>query len=260
MHHSLTACLAAAVASLAAGAINALAGGGTLITFPVLVALGLGPVSANVTNTVALLPGYLGGAWAQRGVLAQGAQRGRLYRLVPAALAGGLVGALLLSATGERVFKAMVPYLILAAVLLLGFGERIKAGLLARSHGAGQAEGALPGAAAVAAISLASVYGGYFGAGVSVIILAVLGLALEGSLGELNALKQAISLAANLAAALFFSLSGPVDWIFACVMAGSALVGGALGGALAGRIKPGILRAAVVVAGSLVAGYYLFSG
>lgn len=270
MQHSLYACLLAAAVALAAGAINAIAGGGTLITFPVLTALGLGAVPANVTNTVALLPGYLGGAWAQRKLLSQPEQRGRLFRFMPAALAGGLLGALLLLATGEKAFRAIVPYLILLAVLLLTFGERIKAGLAARSLASrggaaprpvnARPEGALPGAAAVAAIGLASVYGGYFGAGVSVILLAVLGIALEGSLVELNALKQAISLAANLAAATFFAVSGRVDWILACVMATGALLGGAAGGALAGKLRPGILLWVVVILGTAVAAYYFLRG
>ncbi len=254
----------ASAAALAAGAVNALAGGGTLVTFPVLVALGLPPVSANVTNTVALLPGYLGGAWSQRSVLARSDQRGRLALLLPAAAAGGLAGALLLLFGDERIFRFLVPYLILLASGLLAFGERIKRGLAARQVARGgvgpermAGHPAGPSRTAVLAIAFASVYAGYFGAGASVIVLATLGIALDGPLSELNAVKQAVSLLGNLAAALFFSISGKVDWSFAAVMAVSALAGGTLGGTIAGRIKGPALRAAVVAVGIAIGAYYL---
>jgi uncharacterized protein len=263
MVHNLVNLALAAAAAAVAGAINALAGGGTLVTFPVLTALGLPAISANVTNTVALLPGYRGGAWAQAPVLARSDQRRRLRLFIPAALLGGLLGALLLLLTGEKAFRSLVPYLILLAAALLAFGERIKR-LIASRSGRGEAVSRAPGCGpdtgSVFALGAASVYGGYFGAGVSVIILAVLGIALDESLSELNALKQAISLACNLAAALFFAFSGRVDWVFAGVMAASALGGGTLGGALAGRLKSGVLRGIVVSAGVIVAAYYLIRG
>jgi uncharacterized protein len=251
----------ASVAAAAAGAVNALAGGGTLITFPVLTALGLPAVMANVTNTVALLPGYLGGSWAQRSVLAQPGQRRRLAAFIPAAAAGGLVGALLLFLGGEKAFRALVPWLILFAAGLLAFGGKIKSGLDARkSPSADSGAGSGPGPGPTLAIALASVYAGYFGAGASVISLAVLALALEGPLSELNAAKQAISLVGNLAAALLFSFSGRVDWTVAAAMAVSALAGGALGGLLAGRMKGPALRIAVVSIGLAVGAYYLIRG
>jgi uncharacterized protein len=261
MLHDPLALLIAGLAAAVAGAINALAGGGTLVSFPALTALGLAAVSANVTNTLALLPGYLGGAWAQRSALARPDQRRLLLLFLPAAVLGGLAGALFLLATGERTFRTLVPFLILAAVLLLGFGERIKRALAAASLARrGGRDGGLEGPRpwAVAAVGIASVYGGYFGAGVSVIILAVLAIAIEGPLNELSALKQAISLACNLSAALFFAFSGRVDWGFALVMAVGALCGGAIGGRLAGKMRPGALRAVVVVAGLAASAYYFF--
>lgn len=258
MTFGLTGYALAALASAVAGAINALAGGGTLLTFPVLTALGLSSVSANVTNTVALLPGYLGGAWAQRSVLARSEQRSRLLRLVPASLAGGLAGAFLLGLGGEGAFRAIVPYLILLASALLAVGDRVKALVASRSKDPTESGEGRLGAGSLAAIVAASVYGGYFGAGVSVILLAVLGIALDDSLSDINALKQAIALSCNAAAAVVFAAGGMVDWPVAAVMALSALGGGVLGGALADRMKAPVLRALVVSLGLVVGLYFLF--
>jgi uncharacterized membrane protein YfcA len=256
MAFGLEAYALAAAAAVAAGAVNSIAGGGTLITFPVLTALGLPAVSANVTNTVALLPGYLGGAWAQRAALTRPVGRRRLVLFAAAALAGGFIGAILLVFTDESVFRALMPYLILAASFLLAIGDRVKR-MLASRRGEGSGEGIRAGAAA--AIAAAAVYGGYFGAGVSVMFLAVLGIAVDEPLSELNAAKQALSLACNLAAALFFAFSGKVDWAVAAVMALSALAGGALGGAIAGSLRSSVLRAVVVAIGLAVGVFYLIS-
>jgi uncharacterized membrane protein YfcA len=241
------------LAAMAAGVVNALAGGGTLITFPVLTAVGLPAVAANITNTVALCPGYLGATLAQANDL-QG-QRRRLWLLAPAAVCGGVVGGLLLLVSGERVFRALVPFLILLASGLLAAQDRVRAWLLRRAQRSDHASSleawmALP-------VGLAAIYGGYFGAGLSVIVLAVLGLGLDDSLTRLNALKQSISLSVNVAAAIFFLFSGQVVWLAAAVMAVGALVGGALGGRLAGRIQPSLLRRIVVVIGVTVAVIYL---
>ncbi len=242
------------LAALAAGFINAIAGGGTLVTFPVLVALGLPPVSANVTNTIALLPGYLGGTLAQRDDMK--AQARRLFLLVPLGALGGLGGGLLLIASGDRLFSAVVPWLILAASLLLALQPALRSLLVRRAATAGQA-GVHP-AWSVAPLVVASVYGGYFGAGLSVIVLAALGLGSDESLTRLNALKQAFSFVVNLAAAVFFAFSGRVMWLEAGVMAVAALAGGWLGGFFAGRLKPAILRWTVVVIGIIIGLAYLF--
>jgi hypothetical protein len=231
--------------------VNALAGGGTLISFPILTALGIPPVAANITNTVALCPGYLGATLAQRDLLAD--QKRRLWWYLPAALLGGLAGALLLLVSGERLFSAAIPWLILLATVLMAVGEPLNQ-WLARH----QSDDTATSREALVAIpvTLASVYGGYFGAGLSVIILAVLGSALRDSLTRLNALKQAIAFAANIAAAVVFSFSGQVDWLVAAVMAACALVGGAVGGKLAGRLNPVVLRWVVVIIGLTVSIYY----
>ena len=237
--------------AVAAGFVNALAGGGTLISFPILTALGIPPVAANITNTVALCPGYLGATLAQRDLLAD--QKRRLWWYLPAALLGGLAGALLLLVSGERLFSAAIPWLILLATVLMAVGEPLNQ-WLARN----QSDDTATSREALVAIpvTLASVYGGYFGAGLSVIILAVLGSALRDSLTRLNALKQAIAFAANIAAAVVFSFSGLVDWLVAAVMAACALVGGAVGGKLAGRLNPVVLRWVVVIIGLTVSIYY----
>jgi uncharacterized membrane protein YfcA len=243
----------AGLAAVAAGAVNALAGGGTLITFPTLVALGVPPVVANVTNTVALCPGYLGGTLAQKKDLA--GQRKRLIMLVPAAALGGIIGGALLLTTGEKLFSALVPYLILLASGLLAIQDPVRKWLTrraAQNGGAGSNE-----RLAWLPVGLASIYGGYFGAGLSVIVLAVLGLTLDDTLTRLNALKQAISLSVNVAAALFFVFSGKVIWSLALVMAVGALLGGALGGRLASRVKPSMLRWIVVTIGVVIGVVYL---
>lgn len=240
------------LAALAAGAVNALAGGGTLISFPMLMAVGLPAVTANVTNTVALCPGYLGATLAQSRELRGQAQRLRWY--LPAGLCGGAAGGMLLLHMEEQAFRSMVPFLILFASGLLAAQERIRVWLLRHSGHSGP--GPILEKLGVLPAFLASVYGGYFGAGVSVIVLAVLGLVLEDSLTRLNALKQGLAFVINLSAAVFFALTGPVDWPVAGVMALGALAGGSLGGRFAGRIRPGVLRWTAVLLGVVVSGIY----
>ena len=245
--------LLVALAAVGAGAVNALAGGGTLITFPTLVALGLPAIAANVTNTVALVPGYFGATMAQMSDIR--GQAKRLWWAVPAGVIGGLLGGVLLLNTGEKVFRTLVPFLILLASGLLAVQDPVRAWLMRRAARAGgkhsaEAWAALP-------VGIAGIYGGYFGAGLSVIVLAVLGLTLDDSLTRLNALKQAIAFSVNIAAAILFVFSGQVVWTVALVMAVGALAGGALGGKLAGRIKPATLRWVVVTIGTLVGLIYL---
>ena len=252
------------LAGFAAGAVNALAGGGTLLTFPALVAAGLPALAANVTSTIALCPGYLGATLAQRAELR--AQRSRALRLLPVAAAGGLLGAVLLLHTSERRFEAVVPWLLLIACALLGWQERLRAALalrLARDA----AGGALPGIEFIGArvvppwllplVGLSAVYGGYFGAGMSVVLLAVLGLALTDTLPRLNALKQLLALAANFAAAIWLAAGAQVDWSLVGLLGLSALLGGAWGGRLARRLSPHWLRRVVVSLGLAVAVFYL---
>lgn len=248
--------LLVAIAAVAAGGINALAGGGTLITFPILIAVGLPSIAANVTNTVALCPGYLGGTLAQARDLR--GQKGRLWITLPVGVVGGLAGGILLLQTGEKLFRELVPFLILLASLLLASQDLVRGWLsrrLSRHRSQAQLENWswLP-------VGLAAIYGGYFGAGLSVIVLAALGVTLQDNLTRLNALKQVIAFGTNLAAAFFFLFSGQVVWPAALVMAAGALLGGVLGGRLAGHVKPTTLRWIVVSIGVFVSLLYLRNG
>ena len=171
--------------------------------------------------------------------------------LVPLTAAGGIAGAWLLTRTSDRTFLAIVPALILAACALLAFQDRVRR-LLSR----GAAHIALGWA--IPPILVAAIYGGYFGAGVSVVFLALAGLAIEDSLIRLNALKQTMSLAANAAAAVYFAAGGSVHWGAAGVLALGALLGGAAGGRLASIVRPSVLRALVIVGGVWIAFYFAF--
>ncbi|MDR3553583.1 MAG: sulfite exporter TauE/SafE family protein [Syntrophobacteraceae bacterium] len=253
----------AGLASVAGGAVNALAGGGTLITFPTLIALGIPAVASNVTNTVALCPGYLGGTFAQLKDLR--GQKRRILFLLPAGVIGGLAGGLLLLNTGEHTFRVLVPYLILLASCLLAAQMPVRNFLARRSAKKSTRQGTpepnqgredalssrLTGYEMIAAVAVAlsAVYGGYFGAGLSVIVIAVLGLVLDDSLTRLNALKQFLAFVINVAAAVFFLFSKQVVWQVALVMAVGSILGGVLGGRLAGAISPVLLRRIVVTAG-----------
>ncbi|HEY0941303.1 MAG TPA: sulfite exporter TauE/SafE family protein [Steroidobacter sp.] len=242
----------AALAAIGAGAVNALAGGGTLISFPVLVALGVPPVAANVTNAVALCPGYFGATIAQLRNLR--GQRGQLLLLVPVAVLGGLVGGMILLRTGERTFTALVPWMILAASLLLAVQEPVKKFVVKRLSNPDHKHHTM--ALSAVPIAAAAIYGGFFSAGMSVLLLAVLGLVLDDTLTRLNALKQVLAFSVNVAAAIFFLFSDKVIWLAAAMMAVGALLGGALGGKLAGRLPPAVLRWVVVVAGVSIAIIY----
>ncbi|HYA14290.1 MAG TPA: sulfite exporter TauE/SafE family protein, partial [Syntrophales bacterium] len=173
------------LAAIAGGAVNALAGGGTLITFPMLIAVGIPAVAANVTNTVALCPGYLGGTFAQLKDL-QGQER-RLWFFLPISVLGGIVGGILLLNTGEQLFRALVPYLILLAAGLLAVQDPLRTWIVSRTER--EETAAMHRQWSTLALTSAAVYGGYFGAGMSVIVLAVLGLVLDDTLTRLNALK-----------------------------------------------------------------------
>jgi uncharacterized membrane protein YfcA len=240
------------LAAVGGGFVNAIAGGGTLITFPMLTAVGVPPVIANITNTVALCPGYVGGTLAQQRDLA--GQKKRMWMLLPTGVIGGITGGVLLLYTSDAVFRKLIPYLILTAVLLLAFQDQLRNAVMSRMRGNGRTH---PHEAwSVPMIFFAAIYGGYFGAGLGVMMLAVLGLVLDDSLTRLNALKQSLSFVINVAAACFFLFSGKVVWSAAAVMAVGALAGGVIGGRVASRIKPIVLRWIVVCVGLVVAVVY----
>jgi uncharacterized protein len=244
--------LAVGLAAIAAGAINALAGGGTLITFPILLAIGVPPVAANVTNTVALCPGFMGGILAQVKDLA--GQRRRFWIFLGASSAGGVVGSLLLLYTGERAFQSLVPYLLLAASGLIAVQGVVRVWLQRRSI---RVEAKYSSESwAVILVGLAAIYGGYFGVAMSVLVLSLLGVLINDTLTRLNAIKQTIAFGANGAAAVIFIFSGRVVWPIAVVMAAGALLGGLLGGRLAAHIKPDTLRWTVVAIGIILSIIY----
>jgi uncharacterized membrane protein YfcA len=233
-------------AGAVAGAVNAIAGGGTLISFPALLAIGLAPVTANTTSSVGLLAGYAGGSVAYRRELA--GQGPRAKRLLVAAVIGGLVGAVLLLVTPGSSFRAVVPYLVLLSCLLLALqpwlGRRLAARGVAADH---------PGWEAQLAIGIGAVYGSYFGAGLGVIMLAVLGLLVADDLQRLNALKGVLALVINLVGAIVFVVTGQVAWLAAGLLAVGAGFGATVGVALARRLPPAAVRGGVVIAGVVVA-------
>ncbi len=236
-----------AVAGFLAGGVNAVAGGGSLISFPALVAAGLPTLDANVTNTTAVWPGYLGSAAAYRTELRD--QGPRLRALAVTAVLGAAAGSAILLVAPDDVFDAIVPFLVLAGSVLLWLQPRIARHVLARTEAGGRGQtGQLH-----AAIFLAAVYGAYFGGGLGVILLAVLGIFVADHLQRLNGLKAALSLLINTIALVAFALFGPVHWLSVAIVAPASLLGGYAGGRLARRLSPDALRTTIVVFGVVVA-------
>lgn len=237
-----------AAAALVAGIVNAIAGGGSLITFPVLVATGLPAVVASMTNTVALCPGYLGAALAQRRDLA--GQGPRAWRLLPLSIAGSLAGSYILLHTTERSFVTIVPFLLVFAAVLLALQGRLRRAL------AGKTQAKHSVAFAILPVGLGAIYGAYFGAGLGVILLAVLAVVVDDTLVRANALKQTLSLTINVTAAIVFIFVGKIAWDVAAVVAVGSLVGGAIGGRLASRVPEALLRWSAVSVALVVAAIY----
>jgi uncharacterized protein len=245
--------IAFVLGGVASGAMNAIAGGGTLITFPLLTTFGIPAVTASMTNTVALCPGYMSATLAQSCDLR--GQTKRLWLILPVITIGGIAGGILLLKTGEQLFRAIVPYLILFASGLLAVQDWLRKWLNRRMEAIGPIIS--HEVRAVLLLIPVSIYCGYFGAGAGVIILAVLGLVIDDSLNRLNALKQAISFVSNIAAATYFILTKEIIWPAALMMAVGAIIGGNLGGRLASRIHPATLRWIVVSIGVIIATIYL---
>jgi uncharacterized protein len=230
-------------AAVLAGAINSVAGGGSLILFPALIAAGLSPLAANVTTTTAVWPGYVGTAAGYRAELR--GQRPAIVALGLTGLLGGAGGAALLLTTGEALFEAVVPFLVLLAAGLLAVQPRV-AGAVQRLPGY---SGGLRSPLLHVVVFAAAVYGGYFGAALGVVLLAVLAVFLTRGLQEVNALRSTVALAANTVAVLAFALFGPVHWGAVAVTAPAALLGGYLGARVARLLPVPVLRWTVVVFG-----------
>ncbi len=231
-----------ALAGLAAGAINTLVGSGTLITFPVLLAFGYAPVTANVTNTVGLAPGNASGAIGYRRELT--GQRARVLRLGVMSLAGGITGAVLLLVLPASAFKAIVPVFIALALVLVVLQPWLVGVLARREINLEQGIVVLP-----AAVYLAGVYGGYFGAAQGILLLGILGAALAQDLHRTNALKNVLVGLVNGVAAVYFALAAHVDWGPAAIIAGGSIVGAQLGARYGRRLPPNALRAVIVAVG-----------
>jgi hypothetical protein len=235
-------------AAFAAGMVNAVAGGGTLISFPALVWVGRDPLLANATNTLALWPGSLGGFWGYRREVA-GAGRWAVWLFGPSLL-GGITGAVLLLRTGSKVFAGLVPWLIMGATLLIAANEPI-ARWAARAGGEHRSRAWWIAGATFQ--YLVGVYGGYFGAGIGILMLAALGLLGMTDIHQMNGLKNFLALLINGVAALYFAWSGAVIWSDGLVMAAAAVCGGLSGAALARWLGRGVVRRVVVVIGALMA-------
>ncbi len=237
-------------AGLVSGALNAAAGGGSLVSFPALLVVGYPPILANVTNNVAAVPGYFGGAWGYRKELE--GQGKRILPLSVVSAVGGLAGVGLILVSSESAFENVVPFLVLVACALLAFEP-----LLSRRPGGGIRRDR-PGAGALAGQTLAAVYGGYFGAALGVAVLALLGLTLDDSLQRLNALKALLQLVIGSVAAIGFVLLTPVAWGAVAIVGSASLIGGRVGAHLARRVSDRTLRTGIVVYG-LAAALWLFA-
>jgi uncharacterized protein len=235
--------VAIAAAGMAAGTINTVVGSGTLITFPVLLAFGYAPVTANVTNTLGLVPGSAAGAYGYREEL-RGQWR-RTGRLACASLTGGVCGAVLLLVLPASAFKAIVPVFIAVALAMVVFQPRLTAWLDAR----GRVRTPHAGWAVLAGVFAAGVYGGYFGAAQGILLLAILGLGLPESLQRINAVKNVLAGLVNLVAAVVFVFVAHIAWGAALLIAIGAAAGGVIGARVGRRLPPAVLRAVIVVVG-----------
>lgn len=234
--------IAVVLAGLAAGAINAIVGSGTLVTFPVLLGVGYSPVVANVSNTVGLVPGGLSGVHGYRRELA--GQRGRVLRFASASLLGGMTGAVALLVLPASAFKAIVPVFIAIALVLVVLQPRLGRALAQRRRHA--RHGGLP---ALAGTYASGVYGGYFGAAQGILLIAILGLLLDDEPHRINALKNVLALVVNLVAAVIFVVDGRVAWPAAGLVAAGSVVGGQLGARYGRRLPPAALRGVIVLVG-----------
>ncbi len=233
------------LAGAGCGLVNTVAGGGSLILFPALLVTGLAPLSANVTNSVATWPGYVGGVGAFRTEIHE--RRHLLPWLLGATLVGSTLGCALLLLTPSAAFDVIVPVLVLAATVMTALQPWVRRHLRERTGSDHR-----PSVAAILAVGAATVYGGYFGGGLGVIVLGVLGLTINDSVRNLTATKSVISLVDATVSVIVFGLFGPVDWASVLIAAPTCLIGGYLGGAIARRLDERVLRACVVGLGLVV--------
>jgi uncharacterized protein len=245
--------LAVALAGLAAGSINAVVGSGTLVTFPVLLAVGLPPVTATISNSLGLVPGNLTGAVGYRRELR--GQRRLLVRLLPASVLGALTGSFLLLHLPASAFEAIVPGLVGLAVVLVAVQPLLQRALARRRARAGTEEPGAVGGARLAGLLAGAyatgTYGGYFSASQGVLQIGIFGLLMRESLQRLNAIKNVLTLGVNAVAALTYVVvaTDRVDWAAAALVAGGSLVGGYVGSTVGRRLPAPVLRTAIVLLG-----------
>lgn len=232
------------LAGFAAGAINVAVGSGTLVTFPVLLAIGYSPLVANVSNTIGLVPGSVAGAIGYRDELR--GRRAQLAQFATASASGGLVGAVLLLTLPAGAFEVIVPVLVALAVILVAVQPLLARRLHSIDRGSTRRTA---GPALAGAIFATGVYGGYFGAAQGVILLGVMGLALSEDLQEVNAIKNVLAGVVNAVAALVFVVSADVAWGPVVLIAVGSAAGGTIGASIARRMPPVALRGLVVVVG-----------
>jgi len=232
------------LAGMAAGTINTVVGSGTLITFPTLLAFGVPPVTANVSNTIGLVPGVASGVVGYRRELV--GQRARAIRLGSASVVGGIVGAVLLLVLPSKAFSAIVPALIVVGLLLVVLQPRISAWVDVRHGGA---RGDFGPWWVWPAVLGTGVYGGYFGAAQGVILMGVLGIGIADALQRLNGLKNVLAGLVNGVAGLIFALVADVDWVVVALIAVGSVIGGQLGATVGRRLSPMVLRVVIVVVG-----------
>ncbi|MFE4594611.1 sulfite exporter TauE/SafE family protein [Streptomyces laurentii] len=234
-------------AGTAAGAMNTVVGSGTLITFPVLLATGLPPITANVSNALGLVPGSISGAIGYRSELK--GQTTRVLRLGVAALLGGLVGAILLLALPSSAFDAIVPVLIGIALVLVLFQPRIGAAVQRRREANGTEAHPHGGTALLVGFFLASIYGGYFGAAQGVLYISLMGLLLNDTLQRINAVKNVLSAVVNGVAAVFFLFVATFNWTAVVLIAVGSTIGGQIGAKVGRRLPPTVLRGVIIAVG-----------
>lgn len=241
------------LAAMLGGALNAVAGGGSFVTFPALVFTGVAPIAANATSTVALWPGTVASAAAYRAE--RRARRGLLLLLGGVSIVGGILGAVLLLRTPQATFVRLVPYLLLLATTLFTFGGAIAARLRARVGKVAGPAWLATGGVALLQLAIAT-YGGYFGGGIGVLMLAALALLGMEDMHAMNALKTLLASCINGVAVLTFVLAGAVDWPEALLMVAGAIVGGYGAAASARRLDPALVRRFVILVGFAMTAYF----
>lgn len=236
-------------AGIAAGGINTIVGSGTLITFPTLLAFGLPPVTANVSNTIGLVPGSVSGVIGYRRELA--GQRSRLLQLGTASLLGGVTGAILLLTMPPEAFKAIVPVLIIAALILVVVQPRLAAWVKRRRADGDTAPAVHGGPILLVAVFGTGIYGGYFGAAQGVLLLGLLGVFVHEDIQRLNAVKNVLALIVNAVSASIFIVIAEVNWQAVALIAVGSIIGGQLGARVGRKLAPNVLRAVIVVVGTI---------